>query len=272
MTCSHVLEEFSYYHEPTNFNPLEKEGSSADIIFNVKEGKEAIAFTGTIKKVDDENDLAVIRVGVTKKLCTPFSIKQNDTYLNYLTKVQIISYPLGVGPIISRGFISGIQTFDYDIESYITNAQTAPGSSGGPVIDLNSGKVIGVLRAVLKMNSRGQLLGWCSIITPAEAVRNFVNEYRIQEAQSGGVIVVVEDAFPSLKLPATPNPYPYPKLIPGLGRGEKKKRHVNKGILVIMEDYFYTESEPQVYTTDPFTILKFNYETTKITKSYKTSL
>ena len=228
-------------------------------------------------KVNREDDLAVIRVGVDRELCLPFAIRQNDLYLNYLNEVEILSFPLGVGPIVSRGFISGLQTFDYDKDSYITNAQTAPGSSGGPVIELKTGKVIGMLRAVLQMTSSGQDLGWCSIITPAKAIRDFVNEYSIEVAQHGGGIVVTvgngslgvldDDSFtPSDGESGTEKPAIV--IVPGLNRGEgKDSKHVNKGIIIIMKDYIYTEEIPQYGTDNPFDTLNFKYENRKNSES-----
>ena len=110
-------------------------------------------------------------------MCPIFEIETGTEYLDYRTDVAIVGYPQGIGPIVTRGHISGIDMLEWDREAFVTTAQSAPGTSGGPVIDLKTGRIIGMLRAVLVSQPSGQLLTWCSIVTPAARIQKFMGEY-----------------------------------------------------------------------------------------------
>ena len=135
---------------------------------------------GKVKSLDTIADLAIIEIygkDETDALCKSFWFERGDEYLKYMTDVALIGYPQGVGPIVTTGHISGISVLSWDQESFTTTAQSAPGSSGGPGVNLKTGKVVGMLRAVLRMPTTGQLLTWTSIITPVETIKTFYGDY-----------------------------------------------------------------------------------------------
>lgn len=135
-----------------------------------------MSYRAEILWIDDETDVAVlIAWGMSPfQLCLPFEIIDNDEYLQYARDVYMISYPQGYGPMLTEGVISGISILDWDKEAYTTTAQSAPGSSGGPIIDANTGQVLGLLKAVVTKAGSPHLFGWQSIVAPASQLRRIV--------------------------------------------------------------------------------------------------
>jgi len=137
-------------------------------------GKQKTLKNAEIVFKDTYLDVALIVVWTDEllQLCLPFRIMDDDSYLQYATDVYMISYPQGFGPMLSEGIISGISILDWDKEAFTTTAQSAPGSSGGPVIKSNTGEVVGLLKAVMILPGSPHLFGWQSIVAPASEFRD----------------------------------------------------------------------------------------------------
>ena len=125
---------------------------------------------------DLETDIAILRAwGQTPfQICLPFEVVDNDDYLQYARDVYMVSFPQGYGPMLTEGIISGISILDWDREAFTTTAQSAPGSSGGPVVDSDTGQVLGFLKAVVTVPRTTQFLGWQSIVGPASDLRKVI--------------------------------------------------------------------------------------------------
>ena len=108
-----------------------------------------VKFTNMI--VDTNRDLAILCV--SDRL--PSSLELNgDDNPSVETEVETWGYPLkyeGPAPILSRGYVAGYTTAqrpgDDPVKHLIVNGALNPGNSGGPLIDRNTGKVIGVVVA-----------------------------------------------------------------------------------------------------------------------------
>lgn len=106
-----------------------------------------IQFTGLVK--DDTRDLALLCA--TKPL--PFSLELNgDDNPAVETEVETWGYPLRYqdpAPVLSRGYVAGYSTTvranGSRVKHLIVNGALNPGNSGGPLIDRNTGRVIGVV-------------------------------------------------------------------------------------------------------------------------------
>lgn len=160
--------------------PLTSKDQSEIVRATFYQGKMRSIRTGKVILLDPLADLALIEIygkDETDALCKSFWFERGDDYLKYMTDVALIGYPQGIGPIVTTGHISGISVLSWDHESFTTTAQSAPGSSGGPVVNLKTGKVVGMLRAVLRMPNTGQLLTWTSIITPVHTIKDFYGGY-----------------------------------------------------------------------------------------------
>ena len=187
ITAAHVLkEEYSLGY-----------GSKPVVTFTI--GKKKKFYPTKILKRDENLDLALLEFWTYElaPFCKIFKIAQNDDYLKYFTEVQLVSYPYGTGPIVTRGFISGVDVLAFDRQNYVANAQSAPGSSGGGIMATESYEIVGMLSAVLNAIGANQFLSWCSLVVPASNIREF------------------------LDTPETPAGYP--QITPGLDRGKTEK-------------------------------------------------
>ena len=187
ITAAHVLkEEFSLGY-----------GSKPVVTFTI--GKKKKFFVTDIIKRNVNLDLALLEFWTSEiePFCKIFKIAKNDDYLEYFTEVQLVSYPYGTGPIVTRGFISGVDVLAFDRQNYVANAQSAPGSSGGGIMAMESYEIVGMLSAVLNAIGANQFLSWCSLVVPASSIREF------------------------LDTPETPAGYP--QITPGLDRGKTEK-------------------------------------------------
>lgn len=164
ITAAHVLKsEYNDYRFP-------------DPIIRFTIDKERVVIIGEITYRHVESDTAIITAWTDnlEQLCLPFRIVTDDTYLEYFTDVYMISYPQGMGPMVTEGEISGIKILDWDRNAFTTTAQSAPGSSGGPVIKYDTGEVVGLLKAVVTAPGTPHIFGWQSIVAPASDIRNII--------------------------------------------------------------------------------------------------
>lgn len=100
--------------------------------------------------VDPELDLAILRVEPTK--LPEYSIEaslQCDTVTLNGAEVAAFGHPHGLNFSASRGIVSRLRTYD-GLDWIQTDAAINPGNSGGPLIDLDSGKVVGINAMALK--------------------------------------------------------------------------------------------------------------------------
>ena len=176
ITCEHVVDNtYSTY-------PL-----SPIVIFT--RGKEKIRLAGKVLKTDERLDLALIEVWQSddKLRFLPFKITSQDDVVKYFAEVILVSYPQGLGPIATKGIISGLNVLPWAAESIVATSQSAPGSSGGALVAVETGEVVGVLKAVLRVSGGTGVLNWFSILTPPAHLREFLGRTKV--ASSGDVII-----------------------------------------------------------------------------------
>lgn len=100
---------------------------------------------GKVIGISDKYDVALIKVDAYEGIA-PLQIEMNPTDVG--TEVIALGSPSGFENTASIGYLTGIdrdfeQDFLYE-DIYQIDAQIAPGSSGGPLIDAKTGKVIGI--------------------------------------------------------------------------------------------------------------------------------
>ena len=161
LTAAHVLK--AEYYDPRFPKPF--------VTFTLDGDTQM--FQADISVRDPGVDVALLTVWTyeTTQLCLPFKITKDDSYLEYDKDVYLISFPQGLGPMLTKGIISGISILEWSDTDYTTTAQSAPGSSGGALIDPDTGEVVGLLKAVMSQPFSPHLFGWASIIAPAEDIR-----------------------------------------------------------------------------------------------------
>lgn len=115
-------------------------------------------YAGIVIGIGASLDVAVIRV--------PGLAGKDPLPLETLTKAEIgdpvlaLGSPLGLENTVTTGIISGLDR-ELELEPYVyrnlyqTSAPIAPGNSGGPLINSDTGKVVGINSAIMKQGTIG---------------------------------------------------------------------------------------------------------------------
>lgn len=141
--------------------------SKIDVTFynNQKAKARIIALMG------DNNDLALLKVDVDKPLK---AIKLGDsTKIKVGQKVLAVGNPFGFNGTLTTGIISRI---DYDRNRVQTDAAINPGSSGGPLINME-GEVIGINQSIYNPDNNQSNIG-IGFAVPINTARRFIGEYK----------------------------------------------------------------------------------------------
>lgn len=106
---------------------------------------------GTVVGISDESDIALIHVEAFEGI-SPLEVEMEATAVG--TEVIALGSPAGMENTASIGYLTGIdrdfyQEFTYE-DIYQIDAKIAPGSSGGPLVDAATGKVIGINSLVIE--------------------------------------------------------------------------------------------------------------------------
>ncbi|AIY06199.1 protease [Planococcus sp. PAMC 21323] len=144
---------------------------------------------GTVVGISGESDIALIHVEAFEGF-TPLEAEMGTTDVG--TEVIALGSPAGMENTASIGYLTGIdrdfyQEFTYE-DIYQIDAKIAPGSSGGPLVDATTGKVIGINSLVMEegdsigfsiplYSMHGQLSKWVTNPMSAEQVAAVFNVY-----------------------------------------------------------------------------------------------
>ncbi len=144
----------------TNYHVIEG-ASSFDI--KTSDGK---SFPVTSVLAEDlDGDLAVLAVDIPSEKVRALSV--NSVLPRIAESIIVIGCPLGLELTVSDGIVSAVRNISSFGDMIQITAPISPGSSGGPVVDMN-GKVIGVAMGTMV---DGQNLNFA---IPSERVSNLV--------------------------------------------------------------------------------------------------
>src|SRR5271163_4800295 len=121
------------------------------------DGADTTKYTAKVVGVDEDTDLAVIKIEVNKEL--PTAKLGNSDGIQVGDWVLAIGSPFGLQATVTAGIISakdraGIGGAGHQFQRFVqTDAAINPGNSGGPLVDL-AGQVIGINTAIIT-GSRG---------------------------------------------------------------------------------------------------------------------
>lgn len=149
---------------------------------------------GTVVGISDESDIALIKVDAFAGI-DPLESEMNPTDVG--TEVIALGSPSGFENTATIGYLTGIdrdfeQEFIYE-DIYQIDAPIAPGSSGGPLVDAGTGKVIGINSLVMEegdsigfsiplYSMHGMLTEWVNNPMTAEEV---VSKFHVYDDFSG---------------------------------------------------------------------------------------
>jgi putative serine protease PepD len=124
----------------TNFHVIAEAWSAGTATVQVRHGD--LTSTGTIVRVDRNDDLAVVHVKERLAALTPAAQRPKLG-----ATVMAIGSPLGLGGTVTLGVVSGFRSLEGS--DYVQfSAPISPGNSGGPVVD-SHGRVVAVASAKL---------------------------------------------------------------------------------------------------------------------------
>jgi serine protease Do len=167
-----------------------KQGENARLVVFVGRGRSPSVRAARLLKSDPEHDLALLTIDgpavTTLPLAAPAPAREG-------TAVIFTGFPigsvLGLYPVTHRGIVSSvvplaipqattqtltaaqIKRLREPFEVYQLDAVAYPGNSGSPVVDQDSGQVIGIVNSVLVKQGRETALKDPSAITYAIPVR-----------------------------------------------------------------------------------------------------
>jgi serine protease Do len=154
-----------------------------------------VAMDATIVGVDDETDLAVLKV--TEKNLPALSLSDSDT-LRQGQLVFAFGSPLGLENSVSMGIVSAVgrQLEMDDPMVYIqTDAPINPGNSGGPLVD-TTGRVVGINTLILSQGGGNEGLGFAA---PSNIVRTVFEQIRSNgRVRRGTIGVYAQTITPTL--------------------------------------------------------------------------
>jgi serine protease Do len=186
-------------HVVTNFHvlPTVAEGATApEMMIQARRGKSELEpRVARLVASDQSHDLALLRIDGAP--LTPMALAEADAAREG-TSIALMGFPiggiLGFMPVTHRGIISSITAIalpaptaqqlnprtisrlrDGSFDILQLDATAYPGNSGGPVLDAETGRVVGVVNMVLVRGTRESALTAPTGITYAIPVR-FVHE------------------------------------------------------------------------------------------------
>lgn len=150
--------------------------TSSHVIQNVE--KIDITFYDNTKTVatvmaimGENNDLALLKISPTRDLPT---MKLGDsTKIKVGQRVMAVGNPFGFNGTLTTGIISRI---DYDRNKIQTDAAINPGSSGGPLMNLN-GEVIGINQSIYNPDNNQSNIG-IGFAVPVNAAKRLIKNYK----------------------------------------------------------------------------------------------
>lgn len=153
LTCAHCVADASY--------------------IRVRKHNEDSLYHATVAFIDNDADLALVKVDdpAFMRDISPMSI--GDTP-NVQDEVLAIGYPRGGTDIsFTRGIISRIEDIRYThgwiwLLGIQIDAALNPGNSGGPVVDMETGAIVGI---AFQGDKEGEALGY---IVPPDIIRHFL--------------------------------------------------------------------------------------------------
>lgn len=122
-----------------------------DVVVRNSVGKD---FAGTVIGISDRYDIALIKSEANKNV-KPFVTETKETLIG--TEVIALGSPKGLENTASIGYLTGLNRdmeMDFIYEKiYQIDAQIDHGSSGGPLLDATTGKVVGINSLLYKDNT-----------------------------------------------------------------------------------------------------------------------
>lgn len=150
LTSSHVINKASYIEVTTSKGETYK----AEVI----------------EPYDQNGDLALLKINPKKNM--PTITLGDSSMVKVGQKVLAIGNPFGFNGTLTTGIVSRI---DYEKNKIQTDAAINPGSSGGPILNIN-GEVIGISQSIFNPDNNKSNIG-IGFAVPANEVKKVIGSY-----------------------------------------------------------------------------------------------
>jgi serine protease Do len=148
--------------------------TNAHVVSNVKDVRIITAdsreFDGTVIGISSDTDVALVRVpGLAQS--DFLNVSQHKADIG--EEVLALGSPLGLQNTVTTGIISGVDR-DFDLDPYHyedvyqISAPIAPGNSGGPLVDVKTGNVLGINSAGVDQGSIGFSIPVANVLSMIE--------------------------------------------------------------------------------------------------------
>lgn len=159
MTNVHVIESTNFCTAPgVNEGDLRREEESATYCLLVNQAFTKV-FRAKVVKMDKENDIAVMRIEHSGETF-PFLTLAAPGSFGEGTEVLTVGSPLGNMNFTTPGLISNLDFMKQDKETgkkgvrkIQFSAAILPGNSGGPLVSIATGKVVGQVVAIIMIHN-----------------------------------------------------------------------------------------------------------------------
>jgi S1-C subfamily serine protease len=157
--------------------------------FSIKVDDEDVEIVGT----DTKHDIAVLKTKTSKPPLTKCS---NPPKIGQ--QILVIGNPFGFEKSITKGIVSGnkrtLQSNQPLLNLIQVDAAINPGNSGGPLLDAQTGCVLGVNTAIVSPNGSSSGLGFSVPITTVDdVIDSILNKTTSQTAQLG--VTILPDSY-----------------------------------------------------------------------------
>ena len=155
LTCAHCVSDATY--------------------IRVRKHNEDSLYHATVAFIDNDADLALVKVEDPSFMRDVVPMEIGETP-HVQDEVLAIGYPMGGTDIsFTRGIVSRIEDIRYThggiwLLGIQIDAAVNPGNSGGPVVDMETGTIVGI---AFQGNEDGEALGY---IVPPEIIRHFLTD------------------------------------------------------------------------------------------------
>ncbi len=128
--------------------------NTSDVKIRTADSRE---FDGKVIGISSDTDVAIVRV---PGLADSSYLKVSQKDIDLGEEVLALGSPLGLQNTVTTGIISGVER-DFDLDPYHyedvyqISAPIAPGNSGGPLVDMKTGEVLGINSAGVEQGSIG---------------------------------------------------------------------------------------------------------------------
>ena len=161
ISCAHVIREYNKNEE----NPLDIGEIQAKATISLISGNQK--YKAELVNMDAKNDIAILRSNIN---CEIFEFEE---MVNIGDNILTVGSPHGYENNVSFGTIGSlnrkIYTYDGAPEFMFVDLSAFTGNSGGPIINEESGKVVGMLTSIVTTNSEYGL----SSALPSKYIVNF---------------------------------------------------------------------------------------------------